>query len=198
MARTKSSTPSDASPVASPVYTAVVTRRSHSKVTNRAPDTDELESLVAAAGRVADHASLHPWRLIALRGDARSRLGAALAKAAKLKGSDAASLAAKPLRAPLLVAVVFRPEKSQKVADWEQEAVASGVAHMLSLLLHDAGWGVIWRTGPYTRAKKVAKMHGLQKGEKLLGWLYVGGVPARSGSSHAKTVRADKYLSTLD
>jgi nitroreductase len=194
MARTKSSVPGDASPV----YTAVATRRSHSKVTDRAPDAAELESLVAAAGRVADHGSLHPWRLIALRGDARSRLGTSLAKAAKLKGSDARSLAAKPLRAPLLVAVVFSPEKSQKVADWEQEAVASGVAHMLSLLLHDAGWGVIWRTGPHTRAKAVAKMHGLRKGELLLGWLYVGGIPARSGSSHAKTVRADKYLSTLD
>jgi nitroreductase len=182
---------------ASPAYTAVAMRRSHSKVTDRAPDTAELESLLAAAGRVADHGSMHPWRVIALRGDARSRLGKALAKAAKAKGSDAASVAAKPLRAPLLLAVVFDPQKSQKVAEWEQEAVASGVAHMLSLLLHDAGWGVIWRTGPHTRAKAVAKMHGLRGGEKLLGWLYVGGIPERSGSSHAKTIRADKYLSTL-
>ena len=60
---------------------------------------------------------------------------------------------------------------------WEQEAVASGVAHVLSLLLDEAGWGVIWRTGDYTRSKAVAKAHGLGKNEELLGWLYVGGKP---------------------
>lgn len=182
----------------SPVYTAVARRRSHSKVSDQAPDIAELEHLVAAASRVADHSALHPWRVIALRGKARSQLGKALAKAAKLKGSDADSLAAKPLRAPLLIAIVFDPKSSGKVAEWEQEAVASGVAHILSLLLHDAGWGVIWRTGPYTRHKKVAAMHGLKRGEKLLGWLYVGGIPDRAGSSHDKKLSAKRYLTTLE
>lgn len=182
----------------SPTYQAVARRRSHSKVTDKAPDAAQLEHLVAAASRVADHGAMHPWRVIALRGNARSKLGRALAKAANLKGSDAESLASKPLRAPLLIAVVLSPKSSQKVAEWEQEAVASGVAHMLSLLLHDAGWGVIWRTGPYTRHKKVAKMHGLAKGEKLLGWLYVGGIPDRAGSSHDKKLNGKKYLTTLD
>ena len=65
--------------------------------------------------------------------------------------------------------------KSGKVPRWEQEAVAAGVAHTLSLLLDEAGWGVIWRTGSHTRAKAVAKAHGLDKNEVLLGWLYVLG-----------------------
>lgn len=182
----------------SPAYAAVAQRRSYSKVTDQAPDAAELEYLLAAASRAADHGSLHPWRVIALRGDARSRLGRSLAKAAKLGGSDADSLASKPLRAPLLLAVVLSPKASGKVPEWEQEAVASGVAHLLSLLLHDAGWGVIWRTGPYTRHKKVAKMHGLAKGEKLLGWLYVGGIPDRARSSHDKKLSGKRYLTTLD
>lgn len=186
------------SPVPPPVLAAVQSRRSQSKVTAEAPSTAELERLVAAAGRVADHGALHPWRLIALRGQARERLGQALAASAGLSGAHAESLAAKPLRAPLLVAVVFSPQPSHKVADWEQEAVASGVAHVLSLLLHEAGWGVMWRTGPHTRAKKVAKMHGLAPGEQLLGWLYVGGVPERAGSSHDKHKPLAHRLSTLE
>ncbi len=186
------------SPVPPPVLAAAQARRSYSKVTDQAPGTAELERLLAAAGRVADHSALAPWRLIALRGAARARLGRALAAAAGLSGADAVSLAAKPLRAPLLIAVVFSPQPSRKVPDWEQEAVASGVAHLMSLLLHEAGWGVIWRTGPHTRAKKVAKMHGLAPGEKLLGWLYVGGVPDRAGSSHAKKVAVSHRLSTLE
>ena len=95
--------------------------------------------------------------MIALRGDARERLGAALAAAAGAEGEAAAKLAAKPLRAPLLLAVVavVTPDHP-KVPEWEQEASAAGVAHLLSLLLDEAGWGVMWRTGPYTRHPLVA------------------------------------------
>lgn len=149
---------------------AVLARHSHSKVTSAAPTDAELAPLVEAASRVADHSSLQPWRLITLRGDDRARLGRALHKA---DGKSGAST--KPERAPLLIAVVFTERASKKVPRWEQEAVASGVAHMLSLLLDEAGWGVIWRTGEFTRTKPVSKLHGLRAGERLMGWLYVGG-----------------------
>ena len=171
---------------------AALARRSWSKVTDEAPTHDELLKLVAAAGRVADHSSLRPWRLIELRGDDRDRLGRAINKAEGDKG-----VSSKPLRAPLLVAVVASYRKSNKVPRWEQEAVASGVAHMLSLLLDDAGWGVFWRTGHYTRAKAVAKAHGLKKNEELLGWLYVGGKPPRSRPERRKAVDARGLVSRM-
>ncbi|WP_345799845.1 nitroreductase family protein [Microbacterium sp. AZCO] len=171
---------------------AVRDRRSWSKVTPEAPTHGELLPLVAAAGRVADHSSLRPWRLIELRGPDRDVLGRAINKAEGHKGAST-----KPLRAPLLIAVVSSPRKSSKVPKWEQEAVASGVAHMLSLLLDDAGWGVFWRTGSYTRSKAVAKAHGLKKNEELLGWLYVGGKPGRGRPGHRKPVDASRFLSRL-
>ena len=157
----------------------------------RRPDA-ELLTLVSAAGRVADHSSLRPWRLIELRGSDRERLGRAINKANGDKGSSS-----KPLRAPLLIAVVASYRKSDKVPRWEQEAVASGVAHVLSLLLDEAGWGVIWRTGHYTRSKAVAKLHGLGKNEELLGWLYVGGKPPRARLGRRKAVDARHHLSRL-
>lgn len=171
---------------------AVLARRSWSKVTDEAPTHEQLLELVAAAGRVADHSSLHPWRIIELRGDDRERLGRAINKAQGDKGASS-----KPLRAPLLVAVVVSHRKSHKVPRWEQEAVASGVAHILSLLLDEAGWGVIWRTGHYTRAKAVAKAHGLKKNEELLGWLYVGGKPRSSRPERRKTVDARAFVSRM-
>ena len=73
-------------------------------------------------------------------------------------------MAAKPLRAPLLLAVVVSPKRSHKVPLWEQEAVASGVAHALSLVLDEAGWGVMWRTGLQTRSGAVHRMHELKPG----------------------------------
>ena len=171
---------------------AVRSRRSWSKVDDRAPTRDELVPLVEAAGRVADHSALRPWRLIELRGDDRIRLGRAIAKT---QGDREPS--AKPLRAPLLIAVVVCYRKSEKVPRWEQEAVASGVAHALSLLLDEAGWGVIWRTGGYTRAKKVAKAHGLKKNEALMGWLYIGGKPEGKAPGRRKVVDAEAVLSRM-
>jgi nitroreductase len=169
---------------------AMRARRSWSKVTDEAPSDAELEAFVAAAGRVADHSSLRPWRLIELRGDDRERLGRAINKASGHRG-----VSTKPMRAPLLLAVVASYRRS-KVPRWEQEAVASGVAHALSLVLDEAGWGVFWRTGDYTRSKAVAKAHGLQKDEALLGWLYVGGKPGgRAGSR--KPVDVSRHLSRM-
>ena len=174
------------------VIDAVRDRASWSKVTDVAPTHEQLVELVEAAGRVADHSSLRPWRLIELRGDDRERLGAAISEA---QGDEHPS--SKPLRAPLLIAVVASYRHSGKVPRWEQEAVASGVAHLLSLLLDDAGWGVIWRTGHYTRSAAVARAHGLGADEELLGWLYVGGKPAGKTAGRRKSVDAEAMLSRM-
>lgn len=173
---------------------ALSSRRSRSKVTDAAPSQDELVPLVQAAARVADHSALRPWRLIELRGAARERLGRAIADA---EGKNEAST--KPLRAPLLIAVVASHRDSEKVAHWEQDAVAAGVAHMLSLLLDEAGWGVMWRTGHYTQSTEVAAVHGLAPHEQLLGWLYVGGIIERDKPEKpAKPLDVSAHVSVLD
>lgn len=175
---------------------AMLRRRSHSSVGGEAPSEKELLRLLEIAGTVADHGALRPWRVIALRGEARERLGRAIAEASGATGSDADKLARKPLRAPLLLAVVVSPRPSGKVADWEQEAVASGVAHALSLLLDEAGWGVMWRTGHYTRSGAVHRAHELAPDERLLGWLYVGSKPEKK-SGRRKPINAKKHLTSL-
>ena len=171
-------------------------RRSHSSVTPEAPGNRELRQLLQVAASVADHGSLRPWRVIALRGEARERLGAALTEASGLEGEAAERFAEKPLRAPLLLAIVVSPQPSHKVPDWEQEAAASGIAHALSLALDDAGWGVMWRTGLQTRSDAVHRMHGLAPEERLLGWLYVGGKPQEKDHPR-KPINPKDYLSSL-
>jgi nitroreductase len=178
-------------------YDAVVARRSRSKVTTDTPDRAELLRLIAAAGRVADHSALRPWRLIELRGSVRERLGDALVQASGLSGDDAARLAAKPLRAELLLAVVASRRESFTVPDWEQDAVAAGVAHILSLLLSESGWGVMWRTGPHTRSEPVRALHKLAPNEELLGWLYIGGVPEDSKPATRLPIDPAEFLDTL-
>ena len=179
------------------VFDAVMRRQSHSRVTAEAPTHEQLLPLVAASGTVADHASLHPWRLIELRGDDRVRLGEAFVEASGLDGKDALKLAEKPLRASLLIAVVAVHVPSFKVHEWEQDATAAGVTHMLSLLLNEAGWGVFWRSGGHTRHDAVRRMHGLAPNEKLMGWLYVGGVPEKTKPEKKHRFDAERYLTRL-
>lgn len=174
-----------------PVADAVRRRRSQSSVDRTAPTRRELLRLVELAGSVADHSGLRPWRVIELRGGDRERLGAAMSESA---GDGSPS--SKPLRAPLLLAVVVSPKPSAKVPYWEQEAVASGVAHVLSLLLDEAGWGVMWRTGLHTRSGPVHRMHQLEPDEQLLGWLYVGGVAKRK-RGRRKLPDGRKHLTRL-
>ncbi|WEO76607.1 nitroreductase family protein [Cryobacterium sp. SO2] len=181
----------------SPLLDAIGARRSYSVVTADAPGRAELLPLVQAAARAADHGALRPWRLIELRGEARAALGDAFVASAGLDGPAAAKLAAKPLRASLLIAVVASRRSSDKVPHWEQDAAAAGVAHLLSLLLEDAGWGVMWRTGAHTRTGPVRRVHGLADSEELLGWLYVGGIPDTAKPAVRPPLTPTDFLTSL-
>lgn len=157
-----------------PVRQAMAQRASHSKVTDDAPTHEELAQLMSVLNTVPDHSRLRPWRVIELRGNDREVLGKAMAEVRDMTLDKAIQ---KATRAPLVLAIVVRIQESKKVPVWEQEAVASGVAHYLTLLLEEAGWGTMWRTGDGTRAKTMHKAHNLAAHEELMGWIYVGGVP---------------------
>ena len=181
---------------------AVRRRRSHPAVTADAPSHATLSSMIEAAASGADHGSLRPWRLIELRGRSRELLGAAFVEASRPKasghdGKDDAKLTAKPLRAPLLIAIVAVHKPSGKVPEWEQAAAAAGVAHVLSLLLDEAGWGVIWRTGTHTRSEPVQRLHQLAPNEKLLGWLYVGGITTKPKPEKRMVFDVETLISSL-
>lgn len=176
-----------------PAAQAMLNRRSVSRVSEHAPNDEELAGFVQAAASVADHASLRPWRLITLRGSERDILARALNKAHNKPG-----LSSKPTRAPLLIAVVADYRKSSKVPEWEQLATASGVAHLLSLVLDEAGYGVMWRTGDVVEKKAVRRAHRLKKNQQLLGWLYVGEkLPRKKPQAARKEVSLKKVLTTL-
>lgn len=176
-------------------FEALRSRRSNSKVTDEAPTHEELIHLISALASVADHSALRPWRIIEIRGEDRTKLGRALAEA---NGTTAEKGIGKARRAPLVLGVVASPQKSEKVPYWEQEAVATGVAHALGLLLHEAGWGTMWRTGHAARHEAVRAAMGLSGREQLVAWIYVGGVPERDKKPKPrKPLDMQRHLGTL-
>lgn len=163
------------------VMEAVSTRRSSTRLAEPAPGDGTLLELVQAAATSPDHGLLRPWRLVTVRGEARERLGKALARAADPDRAERARAAV--LRAPLLVSVVFRPHRDHpKVPEWEQLAATASMVHTLQLLLHSRHWGAIWRTGRTVESPWVRDCVGVTADEQLLGWLYIGTPPP--GTTH--------------
>ena len=156
--------------------TAIRARRSTAPVSDQAPSDDELAGYLQLAAHSPDHAGLRAWRLITVRGDARHRLGDALvAGYGDLPGTPAAAkTAGKALRAPLLVSIVAVPVEHPKVPLWEQYAAIGALVATLQLVLFEAGYTAMWRTGPGVELAPVRQLLGLAPSEQLLGWLYVG------------------------
>jgi nitroreductase len=156
---------------------AIRNRRSTAPVTDAAPTDAQLGEYLALAAHSPDHAGLRPWRLVTLRGADRERLGAALAAGfGDQPGTpEAARTAGKPLRAPLLLAIIGTPVRHPKVAGWEQIAATAALITTLELVLFDAGWTAMWRTGPAIELVEVQALHAIGDDEQLLGWLYIGG-----------------------
>ncbi|MFF3957455.1 nitroreductase family protein [Streptomyces sp. NPDC001890] len=155
------------------VETAVRARRSTIRLTAPAPSRDELVDLLSAAATAPDHGQLRPWRVIAICGTARARLGEAAAEAAPT-ADLAERTVTKHLRAPLMLALVFQPRDHPTIPRWEQLAATSAMATTLLLLLDARGWGGVWFGGPYPNAPQVRKHLGVGDGEQLLGYLHVG------------------------
>jgi nitroreductase len=157
--------------------TAVRARRSTAPVSEQAPTDAELLEYLQLAAHSPDHAGLRPWRMITVRGQARHRLGDALvAGYGDIPGTpEAAKTAGKVLRAPLLISIVAVPAEHPKVPRWEQFAAIGALVATLQLVLFDAGYTAMWRTGPGVELAPVRQLLGLAEHEQLLGWLYVGG-----------------------
>jgi nitroreductase len=178
------------------------TRRSGGRVTQESPTDEEIGDLLSLAMNAPDHGAMRPWRMALLRGDARHRLGAALAGAQGAAGEERERAMAKPMRAPLLIGVVLCPRPNPKVPEWEQLAAAVAVVTQFGLLCHDTGWSSMWRSGPLVDTPEVRTVMGVADDERLLGWLYVGRPdpnasrperPLGDARAHLSVIAADAF-----
>jgi nitroreductase len=159
--------------------TALTTRTSPASLVEPAPDAAALERMLSAAVAAPDHGRLKPWRFIAVRGDARSRLGDVLAEAlvAREPGVPAAVLEKerqKPLRAPLILVAAGKLLANHKIPTVEQIVAVGAAAQNLIVAAHAMGFGAMWRTGAPAYDERVKKSLGLEAGDQIVGFLYLG------------------------
>lgn len=165
------------------LWDAITTRRSIGLVKQELPLRESIERMLEAATWAPNHHLTEPWRFFVLTGDARVRLGEAMAEIAKARLADPDTEESRkkiekqkenPLRAPVVIAVAVAPSERENVEELEEiEAVACGVQNML-LTAHSLGLGAVWRTGAITYEPALGQFFQLQGKEKLLGFVYVG------------------------
>jgi nitroreductase len=155
------------------------TRFSALKLGEPAPSAQAVQAMLESAARAPDHGRLQPWRLILIEGDARSDFGKVLAEALSRRNplADDQALARereKALRAPLIVVVATRCDRSAKIPIIEQIISAGCAAHSIMLAAGATGLGAMWRTGEPAYDNAVKSALGIEPDDLIVGFIYVG------------------------
>jgi len=137
------------------VIRAIRTRRSVGKVSPEPLPREVIEELIEVAACAPNHRLTAPWRFIALTGDARREVWERLD------------------RAPVVVVCVVHPGDDPVEAREDRDAVAAAIENML-LAAHARGLGAMWRTGAAADDPDVIAALGLEDGEAIVGFVYLG------------------------
>lgn len=143
-------------------------------------DDAALVPLFAAAMSAPDHGLLRPWRLLVIRGERRRQLGDVFAEALRRRDPAADEHAienerSKPMRSPVMIAVIARlTADNPKVPVIEQIISTALCGHHVVLAAEATGLGAIWLTGGAAYDRQVHAALGLEAGEQLLGFIYIG------------------------
>jgi nitroreductase len=159
--------------------TALLTRASAGRLTDPAPDEDQLRLILSAAANAPDHGRLRPWRFLVVRGSARAQLGQAFADALarRTPESSAQMLEAerkKAERAPLIIVVSAEVQPNPKVPEVEQIVAVGAAAQNILLAAHALGFGAFWRTGAAAYDDFVKERLSIPAAESIVGFIYVG------------------------
>jgi nitroreductase len=158
---------------------AILTRHSIAKVRPDPIPREMIEKLLHAAVQAPNHYRVRPWRFVVLIGKSREALGEVIAQSLKKHNPDLPDSGldierAKPLRAPVLIAVAVDRPGEPKVLEIENICAVAAAVENLLLAAHAEGLGAMWRTGPAARDPEVKKFLGFEPDQELLSFVYVG------------------------
>jgi nitroreductase len=144
------------------------------------PSAADLDMLLRLAMRVPDHRKLEPWRVLIIEGTARDRLGDYFAAARHLRQPDATQAQLDeerklPLRAPVVLAVISSPvHDPKKTPVWEQQLSSAALCQTLMIAANAMGWAACWITEDPAYDSHVHAALGMNPGEQIAGFIYLG------------------------
>jgi nitroreductase len=168
-------------------FDAIFTRQSIGEVKPDPVPVDVIEKLLSAAVQAPNHYKVRPWRFVVLIGAGRERLGEVLAQSFAEKSPEAPATAldkerAKPLRAPVVIAVGVDKPTEPKVLEIENICAAAAAVENLLLAAHALGLAAKWRTGEDARNPRLKEFLGFAPDQHVLAILYIGHPVAEAGA----------------
>ncbi|GAC14572.1 NAD(P)H nitroreductase [Aliiglaciecola lipolytica] len=155
----------------------LLNRRSQPRLKEPAPQGEQLESIMQAALRAPDHASLTPWKFVVCQGRGLVKLGEIYEEAAINEDLDEKQIqraSQMPLRAPMVIVAIAKYSEHEKVPWIEQVASASCAVHAMQMAAVAQGFGGVWRTGPFAHSEDVKCAFFLEEKDEIVGFLYLG------------------------
>lgn len=136
--------------------------------------------LLRMALRVPDHGARTPWRLLTLEGAAKLEFGKRLADLAVAHNPELSTTRRDKERqryhyAPLVVVVIASLDANDSVIPEQEQILSAGcVAYNLLLGAQALGFGAQWLTGWAAYDREVAGLLGLDKHERVIGFVHIG------------------------
>jgi nitroreductase len=140
------------------------------------PDGETLDAILGIAMRTPDHGKLFPWRFVKIAD--RQALAELLERAFLAANPDARpaqvqAAVASSLMAPTLVILLYAPQESVKIPEWEQQMSAGAVGMNLLHAAHAHGFVASWITGWASYDPTVAAAL-CQGKERIAGFFFIG------------------------
>ncbi|QXC63135.1 nitroreductase [Aquihabitans sp. G128] len=169
---------SSAPPVAPEAVEATVERRRTSLLVDaeRPVPDDLVDRLVAAATWAPNHKRTWPWRFTVVSGEARGRLGSAMAELGEAEGlpePKVAKLRTKYRRSPTLLLVWQALDEEPVRRREDRDAVAAAVQNAL-LVATAHGLSSYWGTVPDVLVPAVRGVAGVDERHDLVALVYLG------------------------
>jgi nitroreductase len=166
------------------VTQAVQSRRSVGRVKQDPVPRELVEKILESAVHAPNHKITEPWRFHVFIGKGRGELARARAELARILAEtegEEEELAAgrisrerkKAFRAPVVIAVISRGGRDEVETLENYAACAAAVQNML-LTAHALGLATIWRTGLQAYHPYMREFFGLEAGDKIVAYLYLG------------------------
>jgi nitroreductase len=140
------------------------------------PDAAQLDGILQLAMRTPDHGKLFPWRFVKIAD--RQALASLMERAFVAANPDARpaqveAAVAPALMAPTLVVLLYAPQESAKIPEWEQQLSVGAVAMNLLHAAHSHGFVASWITGwaAYDATISAALCEGR---ERIAGFFFIG------------------------
>ncbi len=163
---------------------AIETRRSIGRVKKDPVPDKVVEKILESAVHAPNHRITEPWRFHVFTDKGRGELARARAELARIEaeaeGEDEAMAAGrisrerkKAFRAPVVIAVVSKAGR-EEVETLENYAACAAAVQNMQLAAHALGLGSIWRTGPVAYHEHMREFLGLEPGDQIVAYLYIG------------------------